>query len=758
LGADAITGGAGRDQFRFTYADFLDDQIDVITDFTTGATGDILDLSNLHTQSLAANGANAGQENYPYSLGFINFIKSGNDAIVAYDIDGPDLASESRAFLLLKDVDPLTISQENLSVEGINFGVSRNGVISSISETDTEISVDLRIWGGQPSDALDVEISLAGTAEARQNITFQPSEWKNSKSIVFQKSVDFMPEHVQSISAVISSNDVDYAAESLRFKVEASGPKSSFLLGQAQNQANQKYYAFETSTDDVVTTITNGIPTSVTTLAYSLIATKSPFEITRSGENLELSTSSMLNPGAYEFELNYLDENLNVISELIEIDVFEYNEAPNIISDSAEIMTTSLPFSDYTIQDDGDIISISVTLGEGFGEITDFSTTTEYSQTISTSLDSATKTITLAGLGTATQFESVLQNLEINENSATGDIQKSAMVRITDAASDPLFSKVTEKNIEFLQGFTSDLSVKTWLGAPISKASLYTFADTEMGKLLKLEDVEFTDTGVQFDIAIGQSSLGIFDFILNFGESFELANNTWSEVIQTGDYFKSENTDADNHKLYLAGISNSSLQNSDKILTVELIHSGQENIQEAFSQLKFEEVNLGADLYEAEISFVGNKAFSNSAGIFEDVPLIEADTGFFLTAEVVEGSRAITSYDAFLTHKIAVLIDGETEVGELEIRPEQILAADVNGNGRVNSMDVLTILQEITQIENNFSPEWKFIDSNQDLSDISRNNVGTDFYLSENILINEPIEFTGILIGDVNGSWVPDIL
>ncbi|MDA7777639.1 hypothetical protein N8912_05395, partial [Rhodobacteraceae bacterium] len=69
LGADAITGGAGRDQFRFTYADFLDDQIDVITDFTTGATGDILDLSNLHNQSLTANGANAGQENYPYSLG-----------------------------------------------------------------------------------------------------------------------------------------------------------------------------------------------------------------------------------------------------------------------------------------------------------------------------------------------------------------------------------------------------------------------------------------------------------------------------------------------------------------------------------------------------------------------------------------------------------------------------------------------------------------------------------------------------------------
>ena len=758
LGADAITGGAGRDQFIFTYADFLDDKIDVIKDFTIGATGDILNLSDVHTQSLAANGANAGQENYPYSLGFINFIKSGSDTLVAYDIDGPDLKSESKAFLLLKDVDALTITQENLSVEGINFGVSRNGIISSISESNTEISVDLRIWGGQPSDALDVEISLAGTIEATQNIIFQPSEWQNSKNIVFQKGSDFLPEYIDNMNAAISSNDVDYAAESLRFKVEASGPKSSFVLGQAQNQANQKYYAFETSTNDVVKTITEGIPNSVKSLAYSATTGQSPFEITRNGQNLELSNSSTLSPGKYEFELDYIDENLNVISEVIEIDVFKYNEAPSIISESAKIITSAMPFSDYAIQDDGDITSINITLGNGFGEITGVSSTTQYSQTISTSLDNTTKTITLTGSGTAAQFETVLQNIEISENSATGDIHKSAIIRVTDAANDPMFSKVTEKHIDFLQGFESNLSVKTWSGAPISNASLFTFSDTEMGKLLKIDDVEFTNTGVKFDIAIGQSSLGIFDFILNFGENFEISSNTWSEVIETGNYFKSENTDTINNKLYLAGVSNSSLQKSDKLLTVDLAYTGEGSIKDSFSKLKFEEVNLGADLYEPEILFVANKAFSNSAGVFENVPLIEADTDFFISADIFDSTHAITSYDAFLAHKIAVLIEGETEVSGIEIKPEQILAADVNGNGRVNSMDVLSILQEITRVENNFDPEWKFIDGNEDLSNISRNNVTTDFYLSDNILINEPIEFKGILIGDVNGSWTTEIL
>ena len=39
--------------FIFTYEDFLVEYIDVITDFQVGATGDLLDLSDLHEQSIA---------------------------------------------------------------------------------------------------------------------------------------------------------------------------------------------------------------------------------------------------------------------------------------------------------------------------------------------------------------------------------------------------------------------------------------------------------------------------------------------------------------------------------------------------------------------------------------------------------------------------------------------------------------------------------------------------------------------------------
>ena len=88
-GPDTITGGAGRDQFIFTYEDFPDEYIDVITDFEIGAAGDLLDLSDIHEQSILENWGNTqGQEIYPYSLGYIRFIKSDEDTIVAYDVDG----------------------------------------------------------------------------------------------------------------------------------------------------------------------------------------------------------------------------------------------------------------------------------------------------------------------------------------------------------------------------------------------------------------------------------------------------------------------------------------------------------------------------------------------------------------------------------------------------------------------------------------------------------------------------------------------
>ncbi len=51
-----------------------------------------------------------------------------------------------------------------------------------------------------------------------------------------------------------------------------------------------------------------------------------------------------------------------------------------------------------------------------------------------------------------------------------------------------------------------------------------------------------------------------------------------------------------------------------------------------------------------------------------------------------------------------------------------------------------------------------FLDKNKNYDDLARNNTLTPD--TPNILIETqtPIEFTGVLTGDVDGSWQPDIL
>ena len=76
-GADTMTGGAGRDWFEYASDAGLND---VITDFTLGAAGDVLDLRNLFGFS---------EDPFdPFAEGFLSFDIVGSDTLVHYDSDG----------------------------------------------------------------------------------------------------------------------------------------------------------------------------------------------------------------------------------------------------------------------------------------------------------------------------------------------------------------------------------------------------------------------------------------------------------------------------------------------------------------------------------------------------------------------------------------------------------------------------------------------------------------------------------------------
>ena len=78
IGGDRLTGGAGRDLFDF---DHLTEAGDTITDFATGATGDVLDLGSI-LDDVGYTGSDA------FADGVLSFVQSDRNTLISIDADG----------------------------------------------------------------------------------------------------------------------------------------------------------------------------------------------------------------------------------------------------------------------------------------------------------------------------------------------------------------------------------------------------------------------------------------------------------------------------------------------------------------------------------------------------------------------------------------------------------------------------------------------------------------------------------------------
>ncbi len=130
-----------------------------------------------------------------------------------------------------------------------------------------------------------------------------------------------------------------------------------------------------------------------------------------------------------------------------------------------------------------------------------------------------------------------------------------------------------------------------------------------------------------------------------------------------------------------------------------------------------------------------HSAVSDEAGgfAFADIP-----TGSYtLAPSKADGAAEITAYDASLILQAAAEL--------LTLSEAEILAADVNKNGLVTSMDAAYVLEHAVGLSEVPFPGagriWDFIPAQRSYSLINSNLTAQDF--------------TGILIGDVSGNWTP---
>ena len=213
-GADTITGGAGTDRFVFTYQDFLDDQIDVITDFTTGNGGDVLDLTNLHTENLAAGfGDEWSGSSWAYSHGYIQFAIDGDDTLVSYDQDGWYDTYSAQSFIRLTGVNLTSLAAVNAEPDP-NDDLYKIEPAAALSE-DSNAAVNYRVvLGKAPTD--DVIISITGgdqiNVTGSGSLTFNSDNWYIPQTVRVTAVDDLIIErdHTASLTHSFSSADTDF--------------------------------------------------------------------------------------------------------------------------------------------------------------------------------------------------------------------------------------------------------------------------------------------------------------------------------------------------------------------------------------------------------------------------------------------------------------------------------------------------------------------------------------------------------------------
>lgn len=115
-----------------------------------------------------------------------------------------------------------------------------------------------------------------------------------------------------------------------------------------------------------------------------------------------------------------------------------------------------------------------------------------------------------------------------------------------------------------------------------------------------------------------------------------------------------------------------------------------------------------------------------------------------------KSNNEINSYDALAALNIAADLLDPSQDEEFFT----IISADFNQDGRVSSQDAFSIQKHALGLNTYSFPEWIFMDTNHDYSNIDRKNVIYDSEISIGELTEDTtISLTGILLGDVSDTF-----
>jgi methionine-rich copper-binding protein CopC len=308
-------------------------------------------------------------------------------------------------------------------------------------------------------------------------------------------------------------------------------------------------------------------------------------------------------------------------------------------------------------------------------------------------------------------------------------------------------------------------------GAEISLAGLSSPVLPNNAKhLYELKNIEHNSaTGV---VQVGlwmnlNASIKNFDLNLKNEEGQALSFTASTTVFPTG-WAVQANPDSTGG-LSVAGFGDTAMTSTSVQLgTVSFkLNSGSKNTQINFlegsvggvTEVKQQTLTPYAANVKQELSVTGadGKYTINSL----DATTYSLDASKSLTA--LETGSAISSADALAALKIAV--GRNPNLDGMAVSPYQLIAADVNQDGKVTSADALAILKMAVKRTDAPTREWLFVNESQDFWDeaanggqggltISRTNVTWNKDLQATVSKDTTVNLLAVLKGDVNGSWI----
>lgn len=158
---------------------------------------------------------------------------------------------------------------------------------------------------------------------------------------------------------------------------------------------------------------------------------------------------------------------------------------------------------------------------------------------------------------------------------------------------------------------------------------------------------------------------------------------------------------------------------------------------------------------------LGKTSGTDAAGTFS-IEMGEGNYGIAISRDIPTDAPVMDVINGFDAVMITRIRNGSLANPTVE----QLIAADVNGSGSITSGDRTLLrrrtLMQDTQFPGNV-PDWKFYDITTTFSNFNRNSVPAvltciplNSYIEDGCPKMESHSFTGILIGDVDGSYVTD--